>query len=188
MTKNNHYLMATRGVVNKITTHGFNSKVYDEEPTLRSNMISFEIYSENTDEDFFKVFIPKVFKEIKEKNLFNISYITYSIKGNGYWILYLILKENDLEVEEIIKETNKNQTNLEKLKELYFKTNTAIIEQKTRRKTCRTCDSVINLDAFFKNRKFKYKKIDEALLCPICESDTGFYSKTIQEKIKKLKD
>ena len=183
--KNNKYLMAARAVSQKLTDNGFLTKIFNEEPQLLANMISFEMFTTNTDNDFFNVSVPTIFSTIKENGSFNISYLTHSIKGNGYWILYLILKDTE-ETNEIQSEIKSHLSNSEKLKELYIQSNKAIENQKTRRKSCKNCESIINLDAFFKNRKFKYKKDNEAMKCPVCESDTGLYSKTINERINKL--
>jgi len=178
--QNNHYLMAARAVAKKISDKNFPTILASEESKIRSNMVSFELKTEEADYDFFNKILKKVFNTILEKNLYNIKYITYSIKGNGYWIIYLILNDNVAEIEEY-KEPNK------KLKELFLQVNNAMINQKTRRKSCRDCESVINLNAFFNNPKFKYKKLDEPIKCPVCYSEKGFYSRTVQERIDRLK-
>ena len=154
---NNHYLMAARAVAKKISEKGFPTEIVDEDSKLLSNMISFELKTENYSYDFFNKTLKEVFNHILEHNLYNIKYLTYSIKGNGYWIVYLILNEEIAEIEE-----KKNPEN-SKLKELFLQVNKAMINQKTRRKSCRDCESVINLNAFFDNPKFKYRKLDEPI-------------------------
>lgn len=185
--KNNHYLMAARGVAKILTEEGVETFVKEDKPKLLSNMLSFEMESKNIEEGFFSVTLPKVLKEITKKTKFEIKYATFSIKGNGYWRVYLILDEQVNDVKEILKEEKQNLSTSDKLKELYLSVNNLMINQKTRRKSCRDCDSVINLDKFFGSQKFKYKKKDEAVACPVCGSLEGFYSRTVRDKISKLK-
>jgi leucyl aminopeptidase len=185
--ENNRYLMAARAVAKKLTEHGNNTTLESTEGKLMSNMISFELKTENASYDFFNKRLQDIFKTIQAKELYNIKYLTHSIKGNNYWILYLILNNSEKIINEIVSNEKVHQSNEDKLKELYLTANKAFTKQKTRRKSCRDCESIINLDAFFSNYKFKYKKMEEALKCPICFSEKGFYSKTINDKINKLK-